>query len=93
MKKFLTQNGLIVLFVIASAMIMTFVVGLTAEDGLRLFGKAIMLALYWAATSLFITFWRTRAFKVEEVISENPIALSIFLGLFSLGSALVVISG
>jgi len=93
MPKILTQNGLTIILVAVVMGLVTFVYGLTSDDGMKLAGKAIALALYWSSQAMFITFWRTRSFNVEAFISENPLALSVFLGLFTLGSALVVIAG
>lgn len=68
-------------------------VTMTPNDGMTLLSKAVSMTLYWISVSLFVKFYRTRNFNVDEKISEHPIALALFLGCFVLGTALVAIFG
>lgn len=89
----LTQNGLTLILsavVIGAAMA---TIGLDGENLIKLMSRTLSLALYWASVVLFVTFFRTRQFNVDAAISESPLALAVFLGLFVLGTAFVVIFG
>lgn len=68
-------------------------IGLDGENFVKLMSRGISLVLYWSSNVLFLKFFRTRKFDVESVISENSLALGVYLGLFVLGTALVVILG
>lgn len=89
----MTQNGitLILTAVVIGAAFST--IGLDGENFVKLISRAITLSLYWLSNVVFIKFFRTRKFDVEATISEHPLALAIYLGLFVLGTAFVVILG
>ena len=88
----LTHNHVIVVLACITAGL-AINVTMSPNDGMTLLSKAVSMMLYWLSVSLFVKFYRTRKFNVDEKISEEPIALALFLGAFVLGTALVAIFG
>jgi len=85
----MNQKAIAWLLLILTSIIAYVTLDLGQQDLIKIINKVGMVSLYWVLCMVYITFYGTRRFNVDEAISDSADGLSRYVNGILIGTALV----